>query len=385
VPEHAPGVNAFDVAILGAGPAGSATALALSSTGLSVVLVDRRPTHVPCGETLPPAIRRPLGELGVWDRFLADGHFASCGTRAVWGGPYASSNDFLFNPYGPGWHVARDRFDDMLRAAASERGANVVRTTTSVVAGVAGNWHLVLDSAHTRHAMRARLVVDATGRSSVFARRFAGQKIPTDRLIGLVTSFAPPRDAARQRTHCMTLIEAARSGWWYAAEVPGGRLVLAHMTDADLLASSRRGNPRHWFDELGATRDVRRWTAALPTAEPQTIAAANTARLPQASGDGWIAVGDAAMTLDPLSSQGIFMALESGLKAARAICSSFAGDAGALGDYAAWSAQRFVTHLKGQAYYYAKERRWVASEFWRRRLGGAAGSAGSAQLADARH
>jgi flavin-dependent dehydrogenase len=51
------------------------------------------------------------------------------------------------------------------------------------------------------------------------------------------------------------------------------------------------------------------------------------------AGPGWLAVGDAALACDPLSSQGLFNALYSGLMAARALRSALAGDTDALADY----------------------------------------------------
>lgn len=73
------------------------------------------------------------------------------------------------------------------------------------------------------------------------------------------------------------------------------------------------------------------------------------------------------MTFDPLSSQGIFQALESGLAAARVIEEFRRVGAPALDVYAADIAQRFTEFLQTQTHYYRREDRWPASIFWRRR------------------
>src|SRR5215470_14463430 len=93
-----------DVAVLGAGPAGCATAISLARRGYSVVLIERSEYHGDrVGETLPPAICRPLASLGVWDLFRTGHHSASFGIHSAWGQHDLHVNDFIFNPYGHGW------------------------------------------------------------------------------------------------------------------------------------------------------------------------------------------------------------------------------------------------------------------------------------------
>jgi 2-polyprenyl-6-methoxyphenol hydroxylase-like FAD-dependent oxidoreductase len=73
--------RACDVLVLGAGPAGAATALHLARAGFDVVLADQKafPRDKPCGEFLGPACRPYLAELGV------DAALLAAGTRLVHG------------------------------------------------------------------------------------------------------------------------------------------------------------------------------------------------------------------------------------------------------------------------------------------------------------
>ena len=59
--------------------------------------------------------------------FLEDGHLESPGIASSWGGPNLYENDFIVNPYGPGWHLDRRRFDLMLAHAAQASGVEVLR------------------------------------------------------------------------------------------------------------------------------------------------------------------------------------------------------------------------------------------------------------------
>jgi flavin-dependent dehydrogenase len=94
---------------------------------------------------------------------------------------------------------------------------------------------------------------------------------------------------------------------------------------------------------------------------------ANSSRLDRFCGPGWLAVGDAASAYDPLSSQGISKALESGLRAAQAITRRRNGQSAALNDYAGWLEDEFQVYLRQYAFYYSQVTRWPGSPLWQRR------------------
>ena len=80
--------GSYDVAILGGGPAGAATALELRrcDAGLRVALIEKSDCSAfRVGETLPPPARRLLEVLRVWDAFPECGAAESYGMRAAWG------------------------------------------------------------------------------------------------------------------------------------------------------------------------------------------------------------------------------------------------------------------------------------------------------------
>jgi flavin-dependent dehydrogenase len=81
----------------------------------------------------------------------------------------------------------------------------------------------------------------------------------------------------------------------------------------------------------------------------------------------WLAIGDAAWFLDPLSGNGIERAIDDGVLAAQAISDAIGGDPEALRVDALRRLKAFREAIAVQQRVYAVERRWVGSEFWLRR------------------
>lgn len=354
-----------DVAVVGGGPGGCAAALSLRAhaPGLSVALLEATAYEAPrVGETLPPSARRVLAHLGVWDAFAAAGHRAVYGTAAAWGAPRAAEDDFLFRARGhAGWHVDRAAFDAMLSSQAEARGVAVSRgcRVVSVARGDAG-WALGTADGGT---VAARFVVDATGPGAAVARRCGARHVVEDRLTGFARFFREARG-----TDGRTLVEAFAGGWWYTAGLPGGRRIAVCMTDGDLARGLGAGEPSRWAALLEEAPEVR---ALLADAEPEggiVVRAARSRRLEPAAGDGWVAVGDAASSFDPLSSQGMLKAMRGGIFASYAAGDLLArGDAAGMERYRRFVAGEFAAYLKTRADYYRLEQRWPDAPFWARR------------------
>jgi hypothetical protein len=135
----------------------------------------------------------------------------------------------------PGWHVDRARFDAMLVRSAEEAGAKVYRGAdlSSCITDDWGHRLTEFASEDVKSSIRSKFIVDATGRSSVVARRQGAARASYDRLVGLVGFVAS--SSGYNGSDSFTLVEAIEDGWWYSAILPDLRLVVAFMTDADLL------------------------------------------------------------------------------------------------------------------------------------------------------
>jgi flavin-dependent dehydrogenase len=351
-----------DAVVVGGGPAGAAAAIGLALSGRSVLLVEQsRYKEWRVGETLPPVARLPLGELGVWDRFLSEGHLPSHAIQAVWGSAELYETDFIFNPYGTGWHVDRQRFDAMLASHAERCGAIVL--TGSRVADTRWNhnrWEVRIVGPSSRVA-HTSFLVDATGRAARISRWNGSSRIILDRMIGIVALYR--QESAGVTADPVLLLEATEEGWWYSAPLPCGSLLVAYLTDPDLFSRSGLSKIAFWLERLeratktAARTDGFRWDGQM------RVKAAGTGRSMPAGGPGWIAVGDAAAAHDPLAADGVTRALLQGLSAAAAIQDTAGGPV----QYAQSVKDAFEEYLEQRCEYYRRETRWPDSLFWQRR------------------
>jgi flavin-dependent dehydrogenase len=350
-------MHSFDVVVAGGGPAGAVAALDLSRRGFRVALIEQSSYENPrVGETLPPQLRKPLMELGVWERFLSSEPLESYGIRSSWETPAAHHRDFLFNPYGCGWHVDRARFDAMLARSAADAGAELLLSAhvkSCTMMGDQCQLNVVHDNKNVTFS--ARVLVDATGRKALLASRLGAQADVADRLIGAVT-FCTLSEPAQ-----WALIEAVEEGWWYSAPLPGGRMVFAYMTDSDLW------NPDIWHEliELAPLTFERAGRRQIPP--PSLVVSAGSLVRRPVVGPNWIATGDAALAFDPLSGQGVLKSIETGTRCAAAIACHFAGDSSAFESYDDWVQESYQAYLSVRRQFYGAVLQWPNSQFWKRR------------------
>jgi flavin-dependent dehydrogenase len=364
-------VCVYEVVIVGGGPAGAAAALWLARAGRRVLMIEAaHPNTFKIGEALPPAARPILQDLGVWSSFVNDGHLPCYGNLSAWGADLLQSTDFIYDPNGHGWHLDRARFDALLREAAREAGAEV-QTATSLkqLTYTAGCWHLILAGPNDKAEARCHWLVDATGRRSTVARRCGVRHRQDDRLIAFFALFHQPASLTDTDQDSRTLIEAAPDGWWYTALLPSKQRVVAYLTDVDLVEPRTMRTQKGYLSLLGRTEHVRALLAAHEysiESVPKGIAA-SSARLNQFSGKGWLATGDAALSFDPLSSQGILTAIYTGSEAGQTLVAQTSGDSDALTRYSARLQTIYDAYLQNLSTYYTLEERWSDRPFWQRR------------------
>lgn len=358
----------YDVAILGAGPAGSTTALALRRSMPARVLLAEASRYRTdrVGESLAPEASHVLHGLGLLEAFRAEGHDVCPGNCSAWGSDVLGHSDFLFGPYGPGWHLDRARFDAFMAGHAAAAGADL-RTGLRFTAAerTSTGFHLRFRSTEGQAwSARARFVVDATGLAARFARAQGAVRRVADRLLCFVELWRRTSgDTSR-----LSLLEAAEYGWWYSARLPGARIVTMLATDGPRAGVERLTDDTRRHEVLMATKHVApRLTACGAQRVTSLQRLAPSVVLDPIEADGWLTAGDAASAFDPLSASGILKALRDGVEAARWLAAALQGQPLAPGAYARAVEARYRTFLDERASFYEGERRWLDAPFWQAR------------------
>ncbi|MGB7646739.1 MAG: NAD(P)/FAD-dependent oxidoreductase, partial [Pseudomonas fluorescens] len=323
--------TAWDVVVVGAGPAGSATAITLARFGQHVLLVDEQVSpRFKLGESLPPTciglVTHFLGNLEGAEPHLC-GVFRTAGNVSVWATEQAQTTDFFFTPTGFGLCVDRLAFDEALRSKAVAAGAALLKgrrfeSCTRILDGPF-NWQLSLSSPGQTQAHHTRYLVDCSGRRAVIAKALG---VHTADNADDLFAYAQWFSTLGEDDDRYTRIEAGPHGWWYSNRLPGAedntarRLVVFH-SDKDLPEAKMAARQEGFNQLLDDSTHIGPLLKAGGYRPCGTIrgAPANSQRLGFFCGDAWMAVGDAAQAFDPLSSQGIDKALRTGSHAGHMI------------------------------------------------------------------
>jgi flavin-dependent dehydrogenase len=319
------------VAIVGAGPAGCAAAIELCRLGAAVLLLSDGRDGI--GEQMPPEARPLLQRLRL---LPLDGHVDCVGVRAAWRTEILSHQDFVFHPFGKGWLLDRRAFGAQLCQRAVEAGAVLRQPGRLVALAQHREWRLRLAG----DEVACDWIIDASGRRAEVARRLGIRRRRFDRqfaVVGWLHTEAADEDAT-------LTVESGHGGWWYTGRLPNRRRVAAWLT-ADRPA--RDG----WEERLRATRHVAPLVRDYRLHGPLVVRPAESSMLERTYGRGWIAIGDAAASYDPIASRGLVAALESGLTAAPLVSAS----AESLAEYHRVLAERFRRYVRERHRLYGQE------------------------------
>jgi geranylgeranyl reductase family protein len=318
----------WDLVVVGAGPAGSAAALGAltADPGLRVLLLDRHdfPRDKVCGDGIAPHVFDLLQEVGVTglvdDRTPVRRLALERGSLRV---------DRLMER--PAWVVPRMVFDQRLVEAAQAAGAELRRHRVRTVAA--------RPSAVQVDDLEASVLIGADGAQSVVRRAVGAEAGPTALAL---RGYAPtPADRAEQQLIVFGTARQPSYAWsfdrgdgWsnvgYGEQLSPKR---AHPTRADLLTQLELLLP-------GATTGGTDWRGHhLPL---------STWRWRPQPGRVLL-VGDAAGLINPMTGEGIYYAVATGLLAGRAAAAAARGDGGAGSEYRRAVAKLLGRHLRHTA------------------------------------
>jgi flavin-dependent dehydrogenase len=363
--------GAHEVAVVGGGIAGAAACRRLGQAGIQALWLVPPTTdgRERFGESLAPAARPILSTLGLEDLLRSAKHRSSNSLFSSWGSEALVERHASVSLEGPGLVVDRDAFEQDLAAAALETGSiRAIAASLRTLRMDGDSWRLTLADGTTR---LAQVVIDATGRSAVVGRRLA-RRVHHDHQVAAV-AIASQRSTTVTPTPT-TVIEAIPDGWLYAALLPDRRLSLAYFSDPDLLPRGISSDVTTWQQLLSGSIHVSRWIedAEFGIERPPRLVPAGVASLDRGAsepiGRGWLAVGDAAASFDPLSSHGMTTALWTGVRGAEAAQAWLSGNRTEVQEYAQEVSRGVDRFLIDRVGVYGRETRFADRPFWKRRV-----------------
>jgi flavin-dependent dehydrogenase len=327
-----PGPHAI---VIGGGPAGSTAATIMAQHGLRVRLLEReRFPRFHIGESLMPETYWTLRRLGLLDRLKAS-HFVKKYSVQFVTDTGRESQPFYFfqnNPHecSQTWQVVRSEFDALLLENARSHGVDVrvgSRVLDVLFEGERAVGVRVQDEAGQVGEMRADVIVDASGQSSVIANRLRlRQPDPVLKKASIWTYYqGAHREPGLDEGATLVLQTEGKNGWFWYIPLPNDIVSVGVVSSIDYLFNGRSGNHETiYHEELAKCSAAKRRVEGGRRATGFFATKDFSYRSSRVAGDGWVLVGDAFGFLDPIYSSGVFLALKSGELAADAVAEGLA-------------------------------------------------------------
>ena len=320
-----------DVLVVGAGPGGSTAATFLARGGLSVALAEREPFprfHV--GESLLPANVPLLQRLGVLERIAGHGFLRKNGA-AFHDQESGLEHTFYFRegkPWPPwSFEVPRAEFDRiLLEHAAAQPGVRLLQPATVEKVGfdATGVTAHVADADGGRE-VRARFLIDASGRDGFLASRHVGRREPIPGL-GKVALFAHFEGAPRWegRDEGLIRLYIFEDGWFWWIPFAGDLTSIGCVLHSKTVRGREGSLDALYDDMIGRCAKVREGLRHARRVTPVRSAANFSYRTTEVAGDRFLCVGDTVAFVDPIFSSGVYVAMQTGEMAAPEILAAFA-------------------------------------------------------------
>ncbi|CAI2163793.1 3473_t:CDS:2 [Funneliformis geosporum] len=393
----------FDVIVIGGGVAGSCTAIRLAqlfnsavTTWPKIVIIDERNTNVETfkiGESLPGEAKPTLKSLGVFDAVNNDAmqgkHHFCYGNSSVWGSDDLIGTDTIFNAYGEGFHLDRLLFEETLLKIVTlqysqfitiMRGSKVTDLYLSKdIDQRDKRWKVTFTSDEPSRTIQihGNILIDASGRRCCIRKCLQDLKRRSfDKLLAFACLYEADCDnLSKTDLDHNTLVESCAFGWWYTSLLPNKQRIVVFHTDDDLLHQiNRKIRLVEEFNEFikeSATHVAKYINeySYRPILKRVICVPANSACLSQ------FAIGDSAISFDPLSSQGMLTAMSSAKLGAEAVFFQyFNGGTKIEGKliqplevYQKYIENTFQKYVGEKSFFYNKEQRWKNEIFWKRR------------------
>jgi flavin-dependent dehydrogenase len=332
--------SSTDVVVVGGGPAGSTVSTILAQRGVQVRLFERdRFPRFHIGESLIPETYWVLKRINMLDKMKKSAFVKKFSVQFV------SANGRISAPFyfhdnkdhecSQTWQVIRSEFDTMMLDNAREHGVQVhqpARVLETLFEGERAVGVRVKHEDGTEETVRSKVVVDASGQSTMLQNKFKLRLWDPVLNKGAVWTYwkGAYRDVGRDEGATIVIQTPNKKGWWWYIPQHDDTVSIGVVAPFDYLFKGRGTHEEIFNEEMAACPEVQKRLSTGERATGYFATKDYSYRSSKVAGDGWVLVGDAFGFLDPLYSSGVLLALKSGDLAADAIADGLAkGDTSA--------------------------------------------------------
>ncbi|MFV2004123.1 MAG: NAD(P)/FAD-dependent oxidoreductase [Gammaproteobacteria bacterium] len=324
--QNAENINKCDVLVIGGGPAGSTISTKLAQMGHDVVMLEKEQHprfHI--GESLLPMNLPIFEELGVLEqvekigirKYGAEFNDANYKNRATYYFENALDTSYPF-----AYEVKREELDTILFRNAAKNGVKTFeksRATSIEFKNDHSSLVECVDGAGNTTKWHSRFLVDASGRSTVLARKFNIKERSKEHNSAAI--FGHFDNVVRREGRDEGNISLAwfEHGWFWMIPFKDGSMSVGAVCWPHYLNSRKTDVDQFLWDTIALCPEVANRMTDAKLTTPVTATGNFTYAASHMAGDGYLMVGDAFAFLDPVFSSGVLLGMTGALKGAKVV------------------------------------------------------------------
>jgi flavin-dependent dehydrogenase len=319
-----------DILIVGGGPAGSTIGALLAADGFKVALLEKeRHPRFHIGESLLPMNMALFEKLGVLDQIAAIGipkfgiEFNAPWHEAPVEFHFANAMD---KARPSAFQVRRSVFDHILLKNAAAKGVTVVegcRATEVEFPDEGGALVTARDEDGTQRHWRAKFLIDASGRDTLLASRFAIKR--SNMQHGTAAVFGHFHGARRLSGTAEGHISIFwfEHGWIWFIPLADGTTSIGAVCRPDYVKTRKTDVTQFLMDTFALSPKLMDRLKDATIIEPATATGNYSYMADRMTGKDHIMVGDAFAFVDPVFSTGVYLAMNGAFRGAEVVRTAF--------------------------------------------------------------
>lgn len=321
--EHQHNPKSYDVIIVGAGPAGSACALALRNAGLRVAVLDKHtfPRDKVCGDAIPGRAIKSLHAIDpAFNEALSLFTEKLPTKRTVC---YYNGKELDFSWSLEAYTATRMSFDNFLFSLVKQTGFDILESTeVNDITRTEQGFSVTIRNSDKR--FDCTMLIGADGTNGVSAKKLTGLQINRKHHVAAVRAYYTGISELEDNCTEVYFDRKYLPGYFWVFPIKGGLANVGMGILSDDVVQKNMNVKKGFYDFIERSDILRRkFKNAQPAGALQGCGLPLGSRWVTMSGDHFLLTGDAACLIDPVSGDGIGNAVLSGKLAAEQVIRCF--------------------------------------------------------------